>query len=122
MTIDPAPITPPENSAPSPATKRPPLTRRVVAGISAGTLAVGLLVGGGAGFAIGNAPAASAATSGTMPGFGNGTPPQMGGTPPDSGNGTPPQMGGGGPGSNGGTTDGSNGTTDGSSSGSGTSS
>ncbi len=96
-TIDPVPTTPPADAQKTPVKRRVPLTRRLVAGISAGALVVGLLVGGGAGFAIGNASAANAATSGTMPGFGTGTPPQMGGERPDFGDGTPPQMGEGGP-------------------------
>lgn len=115
-TIDPVPTTPPADAQKTPVKRRVPLTRRLVAGIGAGALLVGLLVGGGAGFAIGNASAANAATSGTMPGFGTGTPPQMGGERPDFGDGTPPQMGEGGPG---GTTDGS---TDGSTGDSGTTS
>lgn len=105
-TIDPVPTTPPSDAVTSTAKRRPTLTRRLVAGLSAGALVVGLLVGGGAGYVIGNASAAGAATSGTT---GFGTPPQMGGERPDFGNGTPPQMGEGGPGgpgTDGGTGDG----------------
>ncbi|MEZ3157510.1 hypothetical protein AB1K56_11335 [Microbacterium sp. BWR-S6Y] len=113
-TIDPVPSTPPEDAKEAPVTRRPPLTRRLVAGIGAGALVVGLLVGGGAGFAIGNASAAAAATSGTMPDFGGGTPPQMGGDRPDFGGGTPPQMGEDGPGGSGSTDGSTGGGTDGS--------
>lgn len=111
-TIDPVPSTPPADAQNAPVTRRPPLTRRLVAGIGAGALVFGLLVGGGAGFAIGNASAAAAATSATMPDVGGGTPPQMGGDRPDVGGGTPPQRGEGGPGGSGGIDGSTDGTTD----------
>ncbi len=114
--LDPVPATPPADSASTPPSRRPRPGRRLVAGIGAGALVVGLLVGGGAGFAIGEASGAAAATSGTMPDLGGGTAPQMGGNRPDFGEGTPPQRGEGSP------DDGSGGGTDGTTDESGTSS
>lgn len=71
-------------------------SRRILTAVSAGTLAVGLLVGGGAGVALGttvlsgtSAEQSGAVGTGTPPDFGTGTPPDMGSAP---GSGTPPTM------------------------------
>jgi len=69
-------------------------SRRILTAVSAGTLAVGLLVGGGAGVALGttvlsgtSAEQSGTVGTGTPPDFGTGTPPDMGSAP---GGGTPP--------------------------------
>lgn len=69
-------------------------SRRIVAAVSAGTLVLGLLVGGGAGVALGttvlsgtSAEQSGTVGTGTPPDFGSGTPPDMGTAP---GGGTPP--------------------------------
>lgn len=92
----PAPATAAEASpAPAVAPKRS-FSRRVLAIVSAAALVVGLLIGGGAGIALGTTVFTGNSSSteqggfdrnGTRPDFGNGGPPDMG-TAPDSA--TPP--------------------------------
>jgi hypothetical protein len=78
--------------APAVAPKRS-FSRRVLAIVSAAALVVGLLIGGGAGIALGttvfsgNTEQGGFDRNGTRPDFGNGGPPDMG-TAPDSA--TPP--------------------------------
>lgn len=86
------------DQTPAPAEQRRTFSRRVLAGVGSGALAVGLLLGGGAGAAIASTVAPETSTvvteesdSGSVPDMGTGTPPDMGsGTPPDMGSGTAP--------------------------------
>ena len=74
------------SAAPAPLPPRKTVTRRVLAAVSAAALVLGLIVGGGAGVALGTTVFGATTSSdqlppGDRPDFGDGPPPGMGASP-----------------------------------------